>query len=259
MEEVGGVPTTIRVIRSVDSVFEPAAPRLVLESMERREFLTMAASLGLAVPALAAAKAVAEGEPLAAPKDGPIQVAIAVSEWNTWIDFVGPQAVFDTFRFDPETKRHVRAFEMHFVGETLAPKRNLVPDYTFENAPQPHIVLVGAQKGSPALIAWLKKVAPGAQLTMSVCTGAAHLAQAGLLDGIKATSHHEAIADFKKEYPKVEWISGMRFVEGKRISTGGGLTAGIDLALRVVERYHGRARALEVAEHLEYEGRGWIV
>ena len=51
----------------------------------------------------------------------------------------------------------------------------------------------------------------------------------------------------------------MRFVEGKKVSTGGGLTAGIDLALRVTERYFGRQWALEVAEHLEYQGKGWIV
>ena len=236
--------------------------------MQRRKFLTIAAGLGLSAPAFAAAganagdsraRAIVEGGPLTAPKDGPIQVAIPLGEWNTWIDFVGPQAVFDTFRYDPQTKRHVRVFEMRFVGETLEPRRNLVPDYTFENAPQPHIVLVGAQKGSPGLVEWLKKVAGGAQLTMSVCTGAAHLAKAGLLDGRKATTHHDSIEDFKKEYPKVEWISGLRFVDGPRISTGGGLTAGIDLALRVVERYFDRARALEIAEHLEYEGRGWIV
>ena len=57
----------------------------------------------------------------------------------------------------------------------------------------------------------------------------------------------------------MKWIRGVRFVEGDRISTGGGLTAGIDLALRVVERYLGRDAARSVAEHLEYEGRGWIV
>jgi transcriptional regulator GlxA family with amidase domain len=228
--------------------------------MRRREFLSIAGALGLAAPALAAApKAVAEGGPLAPPKDRPIQVAIAVGQWNTWIDFVGPQAVFDTFRYDPETKTHKPTFKMYLVGETLDPRRNLVPDYTFETAPKPEIVLVGAQKGSPALIAWLKKVAPMTDVTMSVCTGAYHLAEAGLLDGKKATSHHEAIDDLRKNYPKVEWISGMRFVEGPRISTGGGLTAGIDLALRVTERYFGRERATVVADHLEYQGQGWIV
>ena len=50
----------------------------------------------------------------------------------------------------------------------------------------------------------------------------------------------------------------MRFVETDKISTGGGLTAGIDLALHVVERYFGRDAALGVAEHLEYEGKHWM-
>ena len=93
----------------------------------------------------------------------------------------------------------------------------------------------------------------------SVCVGARHLAKAGLLDGLEATSHHESIDGFVKEFPSVKWIRQMRFVEGEKISTGGGLTAGIDLGLRVIERYFGREWATQVAEHLEYQGRGWIV
>jgi transcriptional regulator GlxA family with amidase domain len=62
-----------------------------------------------------------------------------------------------------------------------------------------------------------------------------------------------------RDYPAVKWVKGVRFVEHDRISTGGGLTAGIDLALRVVDRYFGRDAAQAVADHLEYQGRGWIV
>src|SRR5262245_27972180 len=111
--------------------------------MKRREFLTMAAGAGTLAPALASGathkgvdkpQAIAEGGPLVPPNGRPILVAIAVGEWNTWIDFVGPQAVFETFRYDPESKKHVRIFELRFVGDSLEPRRNLVPDLTFENA-----------------------------------------------------------------------------------------------------------------------------
>jgi transcriptional regulator GlxA family with amidase domain len=57
----------------------------------------------------------------------------------------------------------------------------------------------------------------------------------------------------------VRWTRGVRFVENDRISTGGGLTAGVDLALHVVERYFGRAAAQGVADHLEYDGKRWMV
>jgi len=51
---------------------------------------------------------------------------------------------------------------------------------------------------------------------------------------------------------------GVRFVEGERISTAGGLSSGIDLALRVVERYYGRDAAKKTAAYMEYQGTGWI-
>src|SRR5690349_9913714 len=228
--------------------------------MKRRNFLSASLAFGLGLPRLGLArqesrskgtKAIAEGGPLTPPADKPIQVAVAVSQGTTWIDFVGPQAVFETWHFDPVEKKHKPRFEVFLVSEKVEPVSSLVPDYSFANAPPAQIVLVPAQSGSAALLEWLRKSVTSAEVTMSVCTGARHLAKAGLLDGKQATSHHEAIDEFIKKYPDVKWVKGMRYVEGKRISTGGGLTAGIDLALRVTERYFGRVWALEVAEHLE--------
>ena len=136
---------------------------------------------------------------------------------------------------------------------------NFIPDYTFDTAPPAKIVVVPAQVGSPALLEWLKSIYKTADVTMSVCIGARQSARAGLLNGQTATTHHGAIDQFKKEFPDVTWVGGVRFVEGEKISTGGGLTAGIDLALHVTERYFGREEAQMVADHLEYEGKGWIV
>ena len=236
--------------------------------MKRRHFLTAGLTFGLTLPeALRAAepqqnlgtRAIADGGPLKPPVDQAIQVAVAVSAGTTWIDFVGPEAVFQTWHFDPVEKKHKPRFNVFYVSEKIQPVSHLVPDYTFENAPPAQIVLVPAQSGSPALLDWLRKTVSATDVTMSVCTGARHLAKAGLLDGKQATSHHEAIDSLTKNFPAVKWISGMRFVEGKKISTGGGLTAGIDLALRVTERYFGREWALDVADHLEYQGKGWII
>src|SRR5258708_15408952 len=117
--------------------------------MERREFLAAGLATGMGLPIAAIAddgqraepKAIAEGGPLSPPKDKPIQVAIAVSAWNTWIDFVGPEAVFQTFRYDPVEKRHKPLFNTFFVGEKLEPMGHLVPDYTFETAPAAQVVL----------------------------------------------------------------------------------------------------------------------
>jgi transcriptional regulator GlxA family with amidase domain len=170
-----------------------------------------------------------------------------------------PQAAFETWHFDPAQKKHLPRFKLFTVSEQLDPVDSLIPDYTFETVPPARIVVVPAQRGSPALVEWLRKVSETADVLMSVCLGSHHLAKAGLLDGKMATTHHKAIDQFSKEFPKVNWIRGVRFVEGPKISTAGGLTSGIDLALRVIERYFGRAEAQEVADHLEYQSKGWIV
>ena len=87
---------------------------------------------------------------------------------------------------------------------------------------------------------------------MSVCTGAFVLAETGLLDGKTATTHHGFYSDFQSEFPRVRLVRGRRFVEHERLATAGGLTSGIDLALRVVERYLGSPEAIATARYLEY-------
>ena len=134
----------------------------------------------------------------------------------------------------------------------------LVPDYTFENAPECKVVVIPAQKGSAVLHEWLRKVSRSADVTMSVCTGTFQLGRAGLLKGRTATTHHEFLDKLAKEFPDTNVVRNVRFVEGGKISTAGGLSAGMDLALRVVERYFGREAATRTAFYMEYEGRGWI-
>lgn len=231
--------------------------------MGRREFLVsgLAACAGLVAARGSQGQATAPraaGRKLTPPESGLIQVACAISKGTTEIDWVGPQAVFETWHRDAAGKPAPK-FRIFTVSETLDAVDGRVADFTFETAPAAHVVLVPAQRGSDVLLAWLKKRAASCDVLMSVCIGARHLAKAGLLDGSTATTHHGAIDQFAKEFPNVKWVRGVRFVEGDRISTGGGLTAGIDLALRVVERYLGRDAAKMVAEHLEYEGKGWIV
>ena len=112
-----------------------------------------------------------------------------------------------------------------------------------------------AHQSSDRTLAWLRRVARRADLVMSVCTGAFVVAQAGLLDGKSATTHHGFFDDFEASFPATRLVRGRRFVEHERVATAGGLTSGIDLALRVVERYLGREAADATAEYMEYERR----
>ena len=167
-----------------------------------------------------------------------MKVAFAVSEGANVIDLAGAWEVFqDT------TVRDEPAFELFAVSEKTAPLAmtgglRLVPNYTFADAPHPDIVVVGAQTGSTALTEWLRARAGDSRVVMSVCTGAFKLANAGLLDGKKATTHHDFWDSFAKQFPRVQLERGSRFVQGSDvIYTAGGLTSGIDLALHIVENF----------------------
>jgi YHS domain-containing protein len=79
-----------------------------------------------------------------------------------------------------------------------------------------------------------------------------------LLNDKSATTYHGAFVRFAAEFPDVQLKRGARFVENGNLATAGGLSSGIDLALRVVERYYGRDVAKQTAYNLEYQGEGWM-
>jgi transcriptional regulator GlxA family with amidase domain len=101
-----------------------------------------------------------------------------------------------------------------------------------------------------ALIRWLARASAGARRTASVCTGAFLLAQAGLLDGRRATTHWTAAAALARLYPGVEVDPEPIFVRDGRIWTSAGVTAGMDLALALVEEDLDRQAALAIARRL---------
>jgi transcriptional regulator GlxA family with amidase domain len=245
--------------------------------MKRREFMNQTASLGIIAAAaslpdslagkiLSPPLTVIEGSKLTPPAKGKIPVAFAISEGVTVIDFAGPWEVFQDVMIRERGKDHDEQmpFQLFTVSEKIETLTGsgglkLVPDYTFESAPQPKIVVVPAQRGSKALHAWLRKVTESTDVTMSVCTGAFQLGHAGLLSGKTATTHHDFLDRFAQTFPDVSVKRGLRFVEGEKISTAGGLSSGIDLALRVVDRYFGREVAQTTATYMEYQSKGWIV
>jgi transcriptional regulator GlxA family with amidase domain len=133
------------------------------------------------------------------------------------------------------------------------------PRYSIKNAPQPHVIVVPAQRATDETRAWLRNASANTDVTMSVCTGAFQLARAGLLNGIAATTHHEFWDQFAKEFPDIELRRGLRFVDSGRIATAGGLTSGIDMALHIVARYFGVEAASKTARYMEYTSEAWRV
>jgi transcriptional regulator GlxA family with amidase domain/YHS domain-containing protein len=155
-------------------------------------------------------------------------------------------------------------FRLYTVAETKKPIRTsggmqIVPNYTIQNAPPPKVIVIPAQsEPNPAVLEWIRKSSKTADVTMSVCTGAFVLAKTGLLNGKSATTFHSAFIRFAMEFPDVQLKRGARFVENGNLATAGGLSSGIDLAFRVVERYYGREVARKTAYNMEYQGQGWM-
>jgi putative intracellular protease/amidase len=106
--------------------------------------------------------------------------------------------------------------------------------------------------GNPALLDFLRKRAPEAEVTMSVCSGSALLAKAGLLDGRAATSNKQFFRLAESQSDRVDWKTAARWVEDGPFATSSGVSAGTDMALAVIARLYGRARAEEIAVRTEY-------
>ena len=203
----------------------------------------------------------AEITSLRAPDNDQIPVAFLISDGAVVIDFCGPWEVFQDVMIP---SRHDMPFRLYTVAETHKTIRTsggmqIVPDYTIQNAPAPKVIVIPAQsKPSPAVLEWITKSSKNADVTMSVCTGAFVLAKTGLLNGKSATTFHGAFGRFAMEFPNIQLKRGARFVETGNLATAGGLSSGIDLALRVVERYYGREVAQKTAYTMEYQGQGWM-
>ena len=248
--------------------------------MRRRHFLGRTVKWGTAagISALLPAPAPSEvrkqsgaretGVPtLQPPAKGKINVVFVISPDTALIDFAGPWEVFSDVHVEGRgpTMDEMMPFRCRTVSDRIEILEvggglKVLPDFTFESAPEPQVVVIPAQRGrSDALLDWIRAHVKTADVTMSVCTGAFVLGKAGLLDGLKATTHHKYLDEFAKLYPKVKLERGVRFVENDRISSAGGLSSGIDLALHVVERYFGREIAQKTADYMEYQGQAWKV
>ncbi len=234
--------------------------------MKRREFINNTACFGVVIATTPLNSFALSSNKLTPPAKGKIPVAFAISEGATVIDFAGPWEVFQDVHVSGRGSNmdEQMPFQLYTVSENTEPITGsgglkLVPDYTFDSAPQPKVIVVGAQRGSKALHAWLNKMATSTDLIMSVCTGAFQLGRAGLLSGKSATTHHDFFDQFAKAFPDVSLKRGLRFVEEEKVSSAGGLTSGIDLALHVVERYFGREVAQNTATYMEYQSKGWVV
>lgn len=175
------------------------------------------------------------------------------------LDFAGP---FEVFAVADELLGHT-VFNVVTAAETPGTIRTrnglkVLPHFTLEDAPRPDVLVVPGGFGTrallkrPALLEWLRRKSRDAELTMSVCTGALVLAKAGLLDGLRATTHHDVFPLLREIGPQVTVVEDERFIDNGRILTAAGISAGIDCSLHVVARLLGEDAANATARYMEY-------
>jgi transcriptional regulator GlxA family with amidase domain len=134
-----------------------------------------------------------------------------------------------------------------------------IADHGFADCPRLDMLLVpggmGTRRevGNAAVIDWIARTARGAETVTSVCTGAALLARAGVLDGRRATSNKRAFAWVVDQGPKVDWVRQARWVDDRNVVTSSGVSAGIDMALHLIGRIAGTTARDEIATRMEYE------
>ncbi|MHC4217055.1 MAG: DJ-1/PfpI family protein [Planctomycetota bacterium] len=219
--------------------------------------LSLSLALAILVPVVSAA-----GEPPATrPGKTTRNVAIVVHEGVELLDFAGPGEVFEVAAWRGAEQGRPW-FNMYTVAPSAGPVLSQLfltvePEYTIDDCPPPDILVIpgGATSvltGDERFMGWVRQVAPDAEILFSVCTGAFVLAEAGLLDGCEATTHHSAVVGLQKAAPGAVVHEDRRFVDNGRVITAAGVSAGIDGALHVVARLLGRYTAERTARYMEY-------
>ncbi len=175
------------------------------------------------------------------------------------LDFCGP---FEVFASASEGRE--RLFQVTVVGETtevVSCRGGLLvkPHVSFSDSPQFDLIVVPGGFGTrteidnPATIAWIQSQHASTEITTSVCTGALLLAKAGLLDGLPVTTHWDAFDELLGHFPHLQTDITQRVIDTGDVVTSAGVSAGIDMALAMVERLHGRKVAEETARGMEYD------
>jgi transcriptional regulator GlxA family with amidase domain len=176
------------------------------------------------------------------------------------LDFCGPHEAFTAA--NTAERQLFRVFTVAERPDELTTRNGLrvVPDYTFDDAPQIDILVVPGGQGTrreidnPRVIEWIASVGRAAELTTSVCTGSFLIARAGALSvGSRVTTHWGSIQRMRETFPGVEVLERVRFVDDGAVISSAGVSAGIDMSLHVIGRLCGTEAAAGSARLMEYD------
>jgi transcriptional regulator GlxA family with amidase domain len=195
-----------------------------------------------------------------------MNIGILVFDEVELLDMAGPYEVFTTAarvlaRTQPPGTPPL--FAVTTIARRPGPVRaraglQLQPDHGLADHPPLACAIVpggvvDAELDQPALMAWIRAQAQTTRILASVCTGALLLAQAGVLDGLEATTHWEDLDALRRLRPAVRVRDGVLWVDQGAVVTSAGISAGIDMSLHLVQRLHSRELALRTARQMDFD------
>ncbi|MCF2860822.1 DJ-1/PfpI family protein [Pseudoalteromonas sp. Cnat2-41] len=188
-----------------------------------------------------------------------MNVGIYIYDQAEVLDFSGPFEVFSTASRVCKNDNPFDVFLISESGNTISARAGyrVMPNYGFNDHPMIDVLIVAGgvhsnEIGKSQVMGWISQQSTNASITASVCTGAFLLAKAKVLKEHKVTTHWEDLANLRSEFPQLNVIENVRWVDEGNIITSGGISAGIDMSLHLVSRLHSNDLAEKTARQMDF-------
>lgn len=186
-------------------------------------------------------------------------VAIFIFDNVEVLDFAGPFEVFNVTA-EINDNQHFNTYTVAATSEAIKARGGLtiVPHYSIADMPKPDILLIPGGRGTrvllhePNIIDWIAAQHNEVERLLSVCTGSLLLGKAGVLNNAPATTHHLSFDTLREIDPSITVVEDQRYVDNGKVVTSGGISAGIDMALYIVQQLLGEDIAQGTVKHMEY-------
>ena len=188
-----------------------------------------------------------------------MNVGIYIYDQAEVLDFSGPFEVFSTASRVCKNDNPFDVFLVSESGNAISARAGyrVMPNYGFNDHPMMDVLIVAGgvhsnEIGKSQVMEWIYQQSTNASITASVCTGAFLLAKAQVLKEHKVTTHWEDMANLRSEFPQLNVIENVRWVDEGNIITSGGISAGIDMSLHLVSRLHSNDLAEKTARQMDF-------
>lgn len=174
------------------------------------------------------------------------------------LDFAGPYEVFNA----ANNLLNENVFDIYIIAEStdVVFARNglkILPHSSINSSPQGDILIIPGGDGRriqmhlPFVTDWIKSQFNDLKYLLSVCTGAFIVGSAGLLKGMKATTHHSSFEEFVRTFPDTELVKNVSYVDNGKIITSAGVATGIKASLHLLDIISGNELGKQVTEYME--------